>query len=96
MVGVIKSAVAGAFLLGMATAAMAVTGEFGNRCTASSAVIMSPCRQTKPLDREPPENTDARLVAVPAMRPTSASDKSFRWVNELDLFIRRPFGGFVP
>ena len=39
MVGVyLKSAVAGAFLLGMATAAMAVTGEFGNRCTMGLAL----------------------------------------------------------
>src|SRR5262245_1544399 len=39
MVGVyLKSAVAGAFLLGMATAAMAVTGEFGNRCTMGLAM----------------------------------------------------------
>ena len=34
----LKSAVAGAFLLGMATAAMAVTGEFGNRCTMGLAL----------------------------------------------------------
>ena len=32
-----KSAVAGAFLLGMATAAVAVTGEFGNMCTMGLA-----------------------------------------------------------
>jgi hypothetical protein len=39
MVGVyLKSAIAGAFLLGMATAAMAVTGEFGNRCTMGLAL----------------------------------------------------------
>jgi hypothetical protein len=39
MLGVyLKSAVAGAFLLGMATAAMAVTGEFGNRCTMGLAL----------------------------------------------------------
>ena len=31
------SAVAGAFLLGMATAAVAVTGEFGNMCTKGLA-----------------------------------------------------------
>jgi YHS domain-containing protein len=31
------SAVAGAFLLGMATAAVAVTGEFGNMCTQGLA-----------------------------------------------------------
>jgi YHS domain-containing protein len=31
------SAVAGAFLLGMATAAVAVTGEFGNMCTMGLA-----------------------------------------------------------
>ena len=34
----LKSAVAGALLLGMATAAMAVTGEFGNRCTMGLAL----------------------------------------------------------
>ena len=31
------SALAGAFLLGMATAALAVTGEFGNMCTMGLA-----------------------------------------------------------
>jgi hypothetical protein len=31
----ITSAVAGALLLGLATAALAVTGEFGNRCAMS-------------------------------------------------------------
>ena len=31
------SAVAGAFLIGMATAAVAVTGEFGNMCTQGLA-----------------------------------------------------------
>jgi YHS domain-containing protein len=34
----LKSAFAGVFLLGMATAAMAVTGEFGNRCTMGLAM----------------------------------------------------------
>ena len=29
----LKSAVAGAFLIGMTTAALAVTGEFNNMCT---------------------------------------------------------------
>jgi len=33
----LKSAVAGVFLLGMTTAALAVTGEFGNMCAASLA-----------------------------------------------------------
>jgi YHS domain-containing protein len=33
----ITSAVAGAFLLGLATAALAVNGEFGNMCAASLA-----------------------------------------------------------
>ena len=33
----ITSAVAGAFLLGMATAALAVTGEYGNMCTMGLA-----------------------------------------------------------
>ena len=33
----LTSAVAGAFLLGMATAAVAVTGEFGNMCTMGLA-----------------------------------------------------------
>ena len=38
MVGAyLKSAVAGAFLLGMATVALAVTGEFGNMCTQGLA-----------------------------------------------------------
>ena len=38
MVGVyLKSAVAGAFLLGMATAAIAVSGEYGNMCTMGLA-----------------------------------------------------------
>jgi YHS domain-containing protein len=42
----IKSAVAGAFLLGMATAALAVTGEFSNMCTmglASGKDIQTDC-----------------------------------------------------
>ena len=43
----IKSAVAGAFLLGMtATAALAVTGEYGNMCTmglASGKDIQTDC-----------------------------------------------------
>ena len=33
----LKSAVAGAFLLGSATTALAVTGEFGNMCTQGLA-----------------------------------------------------------
>ena len=33
----LKSAVAGAFLIGMTTAALAVNGEFGNMCAASLA-----------------------------------------------------------
>ena len=33
----LKSAVAGAFLLGMTTAALAVTGEFSNMCTMGLA-----------------------------------------------------------
>jgi YHS domain-containing protein len=33
----LTSAIAGAFLLGMATAALAVKGEFGNMCAASLA-----------------------------------------------------------
>jgi YHS domain-containing protein len=33
----LKSALAGAFLLGTATAALAVTGEFGNMCTMGLA-----------------------------------------------------------
>ena len=33
----ITSAVAGAFLLGLSTAALAVNGEFGNMCAASLA-----------------------------------------------------------
>ena len=34
----ITSTVAGAFLLGMATAAMALTGEYGNMCTMGLAL----------------------------------------------------------
>ena len=34
----IQSAVAGAFLLGMATAAVALTGEYGNMCTMGLAL----------------------------------------------------------
>ena len=34
----VTSAVAGAFLLGMATAAMAVTGEYGNMCSMGLAL----------------------------------------------------------
>ena len=42
----IKSAVAGAFLFGFATAALAVTGEFGNMCSmglASEKDIQTDC-----------------------------------------------------
>ena len=42
----VSSAVAGAFLLGMATAALAVTGEYGNMCTmglASGKDIQTDC-----------------------------------------------------
>ena len=42
----LKSAVAGAFLLGFATAALAVTGEFGNMCSmglASGKDIQTDC-----------------------------------------------------
>ena len=42
----ITSAVAGAFLLGLATAALAVTGEFGNMCSmglASGKEIQTDC-----------------------------------------------------
>jgi len=42
----ITSAAAGAFMLGMATAAMAVTGEFSNMCTmglASGKDIQTDC-----------------------------------------------------
>jgi YHS domain-containing protein len=42
----LKSAVAGAFLLGFATAALAVTGEYGNMCTmglASGKDIQTDC-----------------------------------------------------
>jgi len=31
----VMPAIAGAFLLGLATAALAVTGEFGNKCAMS-------------------------------------------------------------
>jgi YHS domain-containing protein len=34
----VASAVAGAFLLGLATAALAVTGEYGNLCTMGLAL----------------------------------------------------------
>jgi YHS domain-containing protein len=36
--GYITSAVAGAFLVGMATAALAVTGEYSNMCTMGLAL----------------------------------------------------------
>ena len=36
--GYVTSAVAGAFLLGMATAALAVTGEYDNMCTMGLAL----------------------------------------------------------
>jgi YHS domain-containing protein len=44
--GYISSALAGAFLLGLATAALAVTGEFSNMCTmglASGKDIQTDC-----------------------------------------------------
>jgi hypothetical protein len=53
MVGVyLKSAVAGALLLGMTTAVMAVTGEFGNRCAMGLAMgkdIPTDCSVSAPL-----------------------------------------------
>ena len=54
---------------------------------ALSAVTMRPGRQTKPLYRERPEDTETRLGAVPATRPTIAADSSFNSVIELDLLI---------
>ena len=38
VIAYITSAVAGAFLLGMATAAMALIGEYGNMCTMGLAM----------------------------------------------------------
>ena len=52
MVAALKSAVSGAFLLGMATAAMAATGEFGNRCAMGLALgkdIPTDCSVSAPL-----------------------------------------------
>ena len=49
----ITSAVAGAFLLGLATAAMAVTGEFSNMCTmglASEKEIQTDCSINSQLE----------------------------------------------
>jgi YHS domain-containing protein len=49
----ITSAVAGAFLLGLATAALAVTGEFSNMCTmglASEKDIQTDCSINTELD----------------------------------------------
>jgi YHS domain-containing protein len=49
----ITSAVAGAFLLGLATAALAVTGEFSNMCTmglASGKDIQTDCSINTQLD----------------------------------------------
>jgi YHS domain-containing protein len=49
----ITSAVAGAFLLGLATAALAVTGEFSNMCTmglASEKDIQTDCSINSQLE----------------------------------------------
>ena len=49
----IKSAIAGAFLLGMATAALAVTGEYGNMCTmglATGKQIQTDCSVNSQLE----------------------------------------------
>ena len=49
----ITSAMAGAFLLGMATAALAVTGEYGNMCTmglAKSKQIKTDCSVNSQLE----------------------------------------------
>jgi len=51
--GYITSAVAGAFLLGLATAALAVTGEFSNMCTmglASEKDIQTDCSINSQLE----------------------------------------------
>ena len=49
----ITSAMAGAFLLGMATAALAVTGEYGNMCTmglATGKQIQTDCSINSQLE----------------------------------------------
>ena len=49
----LKSAVAGAFLLGFTTAALAVTGEFGNMCTqclATGKDIQTDCSVNAQLE----------------------------------------------
>ena len=43
----VMPAIAGAFLLGLATAAWAVNGEFGNMCAA----VSQPVRRPKPTAR---------------------------------------------
>ena len=59
----ITSAMAGAILLGMATAALAVTGEYGNMCTMGPAMG----KQIKPIAPSMPR-FKARPIASAARR----------------------------
>ena len=64
----LTSAIAGAFLLGMATAALAVTGEYGNMCTmglATGKQIQTDCSINSQLK--------ARPIASEARRPWPSS-----------------------
>ena len=60
----ITSAFAGALLLGFATAALAVTGEYGNMCTMGLALAKT-YRPTAPSMR----SFKARPIASAARRP---------------------------
>ena len=57
-------AVAGAFLLGLATAAWAVNGEFGNMCAMSLAA-----GKDTPTDCSVNAQLEARLIASAVRRP---------------------------
>src|SRR5436309_616565 len=76
----------------MASPFQSVTVNSPSSDKASSAVTISSGRQTKPLDRERPEDTETRLSALLATRVTSAADRSFNWINELVLLT----GGRLP
>jgi len=64
----LKSVVAVAFLLGMATAALAVNGEFGNMCAASLAA-----GKDTPTDCSINSQIQAKPIALEAKRPWLSS-----------------------
>ena len=72
----ITPAVAGAFLLGMATAAMALTGEYGNMCTMGLALgkdIQTDCSIHAQLQGRP--------IASAAKRRWLSSSRTLRKIS---------------